>query len=167
MYSIFWISFLIGAVITETLFRFCTKYFSGCLMCPFSEYWYSSVTHSYLVTRTSATSKTTRDRGAVDAPFWWNWAQEGWICWELSTAYRDATEKEIEISKKCSETSQRRLQKNNAHVRTHFSVRFFYALKIAHTEAACSDDASSDCMSMNSDDRTFIASKTDILKNAK
>ena len=65
------------------------------------------------------------------------------------------------------EASQRRLQKNNAHVRTHLSVRFFYALKIVHTEAGCSDDASSDCMSMNSDDRTFIASKTDILKNAK
>ena len=51
------------------------------------------------------------------------------------------------------EASQRRLQKNNAHVRTHLRVRFFYALKIAHTEAACSDDASSDYMSMNSDDR--------------
>ena len=49
------------------------------------------------------------------------------------------------------ETSQRRLQKNNAHVRTHLSVRYCYELKIALTEAGCSDDASSNRMSLNSE----------------
>ena len=55
------------------------------------------------------------------------------------------------------ETSQRRLQKNNSHVRTHLSVRCFYELNIALTEAVCSDDASSDRMTLNSDNSSFIA----------
>ena len=65
------------------------------------------------------------------------------------------------------ETSQRRLQKNNAHVRTHLSVRCFYELNIALTEAVCSDDASSDRMTLNSDNSSFIASESEILKDAK
>ena len=65
------------------------------------------------------------------------------------------------------ETSQRRLQKNNSHVRTLLSVRCFYELKIALTEAGCSDDASSDRMSLILDDSTFIASESEILKDAK
>ena len=77
---------------------------------------------------------------------------------------RDWFKRRIQVA---FETSQKRLQENNAHVTTSLCVNSFYELKIALTEAGCSDDASSDPMSLNSDDRSFIASESEILKDAQ
>ena len=60
---------------------------------------------------------------------------------------------------------QKRFQKNNAHVIIYFWINEFYELNIPIAEAACFDNASSDSMSLDSDDFDFIASEKEILKD--
>ena len=64
----------------------------------FSEYWYGSLRHSYLIAKSSATCKTTGDWGAVDALLLWNRTEEESIYCGLSTTCRNAVEIAIEIS---------------------------------------------------------------------
>ena len=65
------------------------------------------------------------------------------------------------------DASQKRLQQHNAHEMTCLCVNSFYELNIPITETAYSDDAASDYMSVDLDDLNFIATETEILKDAQ